>query len=408
MKNVIKDNRKFMIYLSVFSVILILFNLASRTNSYNATTLAFSYRYGFIPRGLIGSIYQGLNDILPIDLNCYRAVNNYTLLITVLFAVCIICFLAFILRNTTKNNKYVKALIIFFVICAIPTFAGYYNFGRLDLYMVLLSFLAVVLIVRDKAIWLVIPISMLNVMIHEGYVFMYFNIILVLLFYKIITGIVSKNKLGVNKYLVVFIVSFVLVSVIFLYFILAEPAGQQVYEQIKNVANGMCKNNKCHDDLVRAEILGVDLTSEEWLYHVQNVIELPIFLVLYCPFIAILVMFLRKLMKACESKLHKLKYIAVAIGSFTTLPLFIMKVDYGRWVFAVIAYYVIVIMALMAMKDEYVIKSFNETVDEVNEKLHFAIILLPYAMLFSPFTDLAICKFTYRLYDFAGMMENFF
>lgn len=408
MKSIIKDNRKFMISLSVFSIILILFNLASRTNSYNTTTLAFSYKYGFIPRGLIGTLYQGLNYILPIDLNCYRAVNNYTLIITILFAICTLLFVSFILRNTTKDNRYVKALIVFFIICAIPTFSGYYNFGRLDLYMVLLSFLSVVLIVRDRAIWLVIPISMLNVMIHEGYVFMYFNIILVLLFYKLITCIVFKNKSEVKKYLVVFILSFVFVSAIFLYFRLAEPAGEYAYEQIKSVANGMCKNNKCHNDLVRAEILGVDLTSEEWLYHVQNIIELPIFLVLFSPFIVVCVIFFVKLIKACDNKLNKLKYIAVSIGALTTLPLFIMKVDYGRWVFAVIAYYAVVIMALMAMKDENVIQSFDNTIEVVNEKCHFAILLLPYAMLFSPFTDLAICKFTYRLYDFAGMIENYF
>ncbi len=408
MKNIIKDNRKFMISLSVFSVILILYNLASRTNSYNSTTLAFSYKYGFIPRGLIGTLYQGLNDILPVNLNCYRAVNNYTLIVTILFAVCTICFVAFVLKNTTEDNRYVKALSAFFIICVIPTFSGYYNFGRLDLYIVLLSFFAVVLIVRDKAIWLVVPIAMLNVMIHEGYVFMYFNIILALLAYRFLSSLVSADKEKSKKYLIVLLLTFILGSAMFLYFRLAEPAGQDAYEQIKSLANGMCKNNKSHNDLIRAEILGVDLTSEEWLYHVQNVIELPIFLVLFSPFIAILVMFFVRLIKGVRNKLDKLKYIVVLIGALTTLPLFIMKVDYGRWVFAVIAYYVVLIMALMAMKDENVIRSFDNTIDVINEKCRFAILLLPYAMLFSPFTDLAICKFTYRLYDFVGMMENYF
>lgn len=49
------------------------------------TMMAFSYKYGFISRGLIGTIYQGLDKILPVNMMTYQACVGYTLVITMLF-----------------------------------------------------------------------------------------------------------------------------------------------------------------------------------------------------------------------------------------------------------------------------------------------------------------------------------
>ena len=51
----------------------------------NGTMMAFSYKYGFISRGLIGTIYQGLDKILPVNMMTYQACVGYTLVITMLF-----------------------------------------------------------------------------------------------------------------------------------------------------------------------------------------------------------------------------------------------------------------------------------------------------------------------------------
>ena len=44
----------------------------------NATMLAFSYKYGFISRGLVGTVYAVLNRILPFDMMNYAWTYRFT------------------------------------------------------------------------------------------------------------------------------------------------------------------------------------------------------------------------------------------------------------------------------------------------------------------------------------------
>ena len=60
-------------------------------------------------------------------------------------------------------------------------FASQYNFGRLDVYCVMLSLFGAILLIIEKAEWLVVVFSALGVMVHQGNVFMFLNIILILL-----------------------------------------------------------------------------------------------------------------------------------------------------------------------------------------------------------------------------------
>jgi hypothetical protein len=176
--------------------------------------------------------------------------------------------------------------------------------------------------------------------------------------------------------------------------------GEEVYEKIIKTANLMSYKQKCHEDVVRAEILGVDLTAEEWEYHVQNFIEFPIFLVLMLPFILIAVRFFQRVLSCVSTdKIAKIKYIFIILGSLTTLPLFIMKVDYGRWCFAVITYYCLVVLAMMAMGDTVVLGAWQETMQAVGERWICAKLLLGYLLLLTPLCDLSICKFSYLIYS---------
>lgn len=412
-----QKKKQFFLFLILSTVILFVYHLASRVNSYNATMLAFSYKYGFISRGLIGTIYQGIDRILPIDMMRYEVVNGFVLIVTILYCISVLAFLHFILKSiysytSGKEQTWNPAwgLVIFFLIFAIPTFAGYYNFGRLDLYLMMISMIALVLLIKDKALWMLIPLAGMGMMIHEGYVFMYVNIILVLLLYKgchakenerCEAGVSARTGSSYNRYLWIFLAVFFVVSCLFVYFhFFSHFGGKEVYDEIVEVANGMSYKNKCHKDVVRAEILGVDLTAEEWEYHLQNFIELPIFCLLMLPFIYILVLFFRNVFaKVRGNKIARLKYGIVMVGALTTLPLFIMKVDYGRWCFAVIMYYCLMMMAMMAMGDEIVWHAWQDALRYIENKWTFARYLLVYAVFLTPLCDLSICKFSYLIYS---------
>ena len=439
-KRYMSKNKKFEIIMILSAFILLFYNLAARVNSYSTTLLAFTYKYGFIPRGLLGTIYQGLNDLLPINMNVYAAVNIFTLIMTCLYTGFMVWVLKKLLSkigDTTQDDfsdvagpwKSIYSLIMFALICAIPTFAGYYNFGRVDMYMLIMSLCAMMLIVYDKAIWLVVPLVALGEMFHEAYVFMYFSMILALLVYRILdeigkiddldAGVINYVKAAfahksVRRYLWVTVLSVAVVSGLFLYFRFGYEYGdKKVADQIYDTAYGMTYDNFVHKDVIRAEILGVDLTEEEIEYHVENFIEFPFFILLMSPFIGILVGLYRHVFRQIrDNKLQGLlrfKYLVMIVGVLTLIPLLAMKVDYGRWCFAAVMYYVMTLLAMMAMGDEVVFDGWRSTIVKLREKWLLGPVLLAYAMMLTPFTDLSIGKFCYQIYDFPNkilrMME---
>ncbi len=447
-----KKKKQFVMVMSVAAVFLLFYNLASRVNSYSTTLLAFTYKYGFIPRGLLGTIYQGLNDILPFDMNVYAAVNMFALTTTCIYTIFIVWVLAIMLRYIYKYQESLEdislnkdemqgfneanwnstwGLIAFTMICAIPTFSGYYNFGRIDMFMLIMSLSAVVLLVKDKAIWIIVPLTALGEMFHEAYVFMYFSVVLVLLLHRVITKVVEEKEekqsgdaeknssLGdyiktaftnksVRKYSFVFIAAFIVVSVLFLYFRFGYAYGdKEVADKIYDTAYGMTYDNYVHKDVIRAEILGVDLTEEEMIYRAENFIEFPFFLILMSPFIGILIGFYKRIFKYVKENysgavrtVMRFKYLVMVIGVMMLVPLYAMKVDYGRWCFAAVMYYCISILGMMALGDKVAIKAWRETISDLHKKCTFAPLLIGYAFMLAPFTDLSIGKFCYQIYDF--------
>ena len=390
-----KKIKEFVLVEILFGAILFLCYYEAWVHRINGTMMAFSYKYGFISRGLIGSIYQGLDKILPVNMMNYQACVGYTLVITLLFYATVLGFIVLCLKKA--RAEYVDAMcyiMLFFTIFTVPMFASHYNFGRLDIYCVFLSILGVVLLIRGKAEWLLIPISALGVMVHQGYVFMFFNIILVLLMYKILS---TKGRER-QKYIAVFGLSLVVAAVLFFWFELFSHAnGNGIYEEIVANAKKLCKNGKIHQDVVDKEILGIDLTGREVEFHRMNAVQFPIFVLLMLPYILLLVRFFKGLVAQAAEKKDKIKYIFAAIGAGTILPDLLLKVDFGRWMYAIIAYYCVVLLALFAMGDEAVGKQFCLQIDRVKKHGFAAAVMLLYPLVLQPLWDVAICSVVAKL-----------
>ena len=64
----VKEIREFMAAELFFGLLLFLRYYEAWVNLMNGTVLAFSYKYGFISRGLVGSFYQWLDRVLPFDM----------------------------------------------------------------------------------------------------------------------------------------------------------------------------------------------------------------------------------------------------------------------------------------------------------------------------------------------------
>ena len=355
---------------------------------YNTTILAFNYSYGFISRGLLGTLYLALNEILPFDILNYVSVHNITLIAT---TVVMVVFLIFVILVITKTQEqYLTGahyITLFFALYFVSMYYSLRNMGRPDIYMLFLTFLGLILIVCEKWEWLIIPFSVLCVMIHQGYVFMFYNIFMYPLFYQALRYTGKKRK----KYIAILTLSFLAVSVLFLYFnFFSHIHGEDVAEQIYALAAQLGNNGEVYETLITHEILGIDPWNEEWPQHIYNFIELPIYCLIMSPFLVFGVRLFQNIICAAETKLDKFKYAMLPLCSLTMVPCYLLKIDYGRWLFAGLAYYALVLLVLHALGDTLVTTQLKKLILNLESRYAYAQLLWVYAATTIPLHDIHI------------------
>lgn len=387
-----KQISRFMWLLILLSCAIFFLDYDERVLPYNSTILAFSYKYGFISRGLAGTIYQWIDSILPVNMIDYDMVLRFTLIVTLAFYV---LFFAFCYQCMKRcQEKYLgrfQYLILFYAVFVVSMFAYKRNFGRLDLYLMALTVIGTMCLIAKKAEWLIVPLSMISVMYHQGYVFMFYNILLALLVYRLLSEKKKKTRIYYGGIL---LVSLIGCSTLFLWFeFFSHTDGARYVDEIIANAKAMTKpfnGMTYHDTLIDHEILGIDLSDVEYPYRVMNWIEIPFFVAIISPYIVLVVKLFRRILARAQGKADRLKYGFLAVAAGTLLPLFLMKCDYARWVFALISYYCMIFLALVAMGDRIVAEELTGIFTEIKEKYPFAILLLLLPALLTPFWDVHI------------------
>lgn len=387
-----KQISRFMWLLILLSCAIFFLDYDERVLPYNSTILAFSYKYGFISRGLAGTIYQWIDHILPVNMIDYAMVLRFTLIVTLAFYVLFFAFCYQCMKRCQEEylGRFLY-LILFYAVFVVSMFAYKRNFGRLDLYLMALTVIGTMCLIAKKAEWLIVPLSMISVMYHQGYVFMFYNILLALLVYRLLS---EKEKKARIYYGVILLVSLIGCSALFLWFeFFSHTDGVRYVDEIIANAKAMTKpfnGMTYHDTLIDHEILGIDLSNVEYPYRVMNWIEIPFFIAIISPYIVLAVKLFRRILARAQGKTERLKYGFLAIAAGTLLPLFLMKCDYARWVFALIAYYCMIFLALVAMGDRIVAEELTGIFTEIKEKYPFAILLLLLPALLTPFWDVHI------------------
>ncbi len=399
MQKILQDEKKrnmflFLVIWGIITIGLFLRTFDWTANSYNTSILAISYKYGFTSRGLIGTIYQFLGNLVGVDIwNYFVALKFYVICTIVCYIAFAIMMLLFLNKTSIDNKKMQQYLILINTIFFITMFATDMNFGRIDMFMLVLTILAAYLIAIEKCVWLVVPLTAVCVMFHQGYVFMFYNVVLVLLFYRILT----KEGKERNKYIIVFALSLVICAILFFWFQVAYRGGAHDYfYEAREHATTMGVEGKPHDELLRAELLGVDLHDEELKYRLSNVIELIIFLVFFSPYIIFVGKVLIRTIKKQTELSRKLIYLAVVLGPLTLLPDYIFKVDYGRWTFAVVTYFLLIFIFMYSINERDIIESVDEGLERIKNRVYRPFIFVM-PLLFVPFMDVAITEFTDRL-----------
>ena len=388
-----REIRKFMIMLSVVNLALFAVTCRGMVRSYNTTMLALSYEYGFTSRSLLGTLYHLLDAVLPLDLIDYRAVVATAYVATILFVLFVEYFLYRCLRCCEGEMvKYGEYLALILSLCLVSTFSFPYNFFRVDIFMILVSLLGVLCLVKERAQWLVVPLAALGVMFHQGYVFMYFNLILVLLFYRALSWW-KEDRRKARRYGLLFALSFLVGSALFLWFeFFSRSNGAAFFDTIKSEAEKLSYDGIYHSTLLYHEVLGIDLASTEEEFSRVNAVQILMCGIVCLPMLVFAVRFFAGLIKKAKGASEKWKYLAVVLGAATILPDFLLKIDYGRWMAAVVVYYVGIVLALLAMKDPIMETQVRESGERLIQRPGIALWIMVVILLL-PFLDVNIDPF---------------
>lgn len=390
MKNTLNERKKsirqFMIAATIFVVPFVLYYFTRTINAQDTSVFAFSYKYGFISRGLLGTIWQWLDGILPFTVMNFWGIYRLSQLVTIIYYLSLLLFYYIAQKYTPENDmRRVRYLIVLLSVFAYPMFLTWENFGRLDEYLMIITILSMVLIIIEKAEWLIIPMCIVAMLLHQGFVFLEGNIILVLLFYKWMMSKEHKKKYGC-----IFILTALSVSVLFIYFeFFGHVKDAGVYEEVVALAKSLSQDGMSFSEsLLNHEILGQDVSELEWAFHGMNKWELPLNLLFYWPYVAIGVYFFGKMLKFGDSVEEKLAYLAVVVGAITVLPEVILKVDLGRYFFSVLFYYIGILICLIAMGDKKVAVHLENLQIWIKEKIPVPMLLIAYPIVLMPFLDI--------------------
>ncbi len=392
-----KENLKFFILLGIVAIACIFKFFDHGMVDVNTTPFAFSYKYGFVSRGLLGTSLQFLDQILPGDMVSYHTVYMLSEAVTALLFLVLFAFFAICLKHSGEGSrKNMQVLILLMGMITFPMYLTIENFGRLDVYLLMISVLCCILLIAERLEWLLIPLSVLAMLLHHGYVFTNLNIVLVVMIYKLLT-----NREKRRKYAILLTLTFVISSVLFLYFeFWGHVDNVGVYDEIVTLAKTLSQSGTTyHDHLVNHEVLGQGVFMDEIPWHVVNYIEFPFFLLLCWPYLYLIGNFLRKLISRQGDIQRKRAYIVMTLGVLTILPEMILKTDYGRYVFMFFFYYLACILILMALKDELVITLVQEEIEYFKNHGIWTLFLLIYAFMFIPFRDFHIADIFEDIYD---------
>lgn len=390
-----KKKAWFLGFLAVIEILLFLRDYGGYVNSYNSSIFALSYKYGFISRGLSGTIFRLVNKVLPFDIMSYNGVLRYSQVVTALFMILVWLFCFYIIYKSNENNyRHIQIVSVLLVVFSIPFFSNSFNFGRVDIYLVATAVLSVLILLWRKMEWLIVPLSCFAVMFHQAYVFMFFNVTLVILIYRFI----ESDKKGRVKYLVLFILSFVGASALFLYLnFFAHTTDISIYNNVVEDAVTLSKEDEgYHKALLQHEVLGIDPTTSEWEHHLKNFIEFPIFALIMLPYIILVVRVFVNTIKNAPQKIDKFKYVVLAVGVLTILPNLILKVDYGRWMFSIIVYYILIFAFLIAAGDKQFTLALDGEINRIKAK-PFVLIFYVLPLMVTPMWDVNICMVSAHL-----------
>lgn len=399
-----KNHICFLPALAVFAFACFVRYFRSYMSTYYTTLFALNYDYGFIPQGFLGTFYQYLSERLPWEMQNYIAVYNFSGFFTVIYFLILFLFYGVCCHLCRQENKRnLQHLIVFLSIFAFPMFMSSTNFGSVYLYFCIIMLLCVILILIEKMEWLIVPLGMIGVCIHEDFIFTNTSLIVILLLYKLCF---TEKKIKKFKYITILVTFLACLTYLYIYFTqYSQYIGDMevIVPEIKEAAKLLSKSGLTYNPfIIKHDIMGMDRAPMDAVYHNYNVQDFPVFCVLFAPYLYYGLCFFLQLIKDKEIAPQKrFLYLAALLGGVSMVPLFITKTEYGVYMFNLFFYYISILIVGLTMHDEHINCNFNSIKTSLKNitPLHFVWFLYPFIL--TPFKGVTIST---QIHDLAEII----
>ena len=251
-----------------------------------------------------------------------------------------------LMRAERTQNKVLKYLMVFLAVFVFTSMLTAESAGNIIHKQMILLCVCLCFLLFEKAEWLIIPFSVAAMLLGIDYMFLYGNLLIVLLVYKYMT----KEKTE-KKYLILALLTAGADIAVFVYL-----RGWSLFEEI---------------------------------VFFYNFRRLGVFLICFLPYLFMAGFLLKGIFKTAEKKFL---YLMPIIGSMTGLPLLLLKNQGGRWLSSVIFFGATIYMMMLVLGDDAVTKQTEILQDKLRESGPIAIMILAYPILFVPLNDAVICR----------------
>ncbi len=408
----IKQNKQFYFVIIATMIAQAIRYFPFKFGGWNQIMLSFSYRYGFIQRGFLGSILDIISTVFHIPWGYMRYIYG---IFSVGFYSVLYLYIVYKALEKEKQSDvgfFLKGLTLAFYMGP-GWVANYSNFGLTDIWVQMCSIYAVYLLAKNKHAWLSIVVCCVGVLIYPAYVFTYWNLVLVFGFYL---AFMASKKLN-RKHLIILVLNLLCVGTVFMYtqfFAHVKPGITMDYivertaEFVDKTPEEVAKNHSgtIQDFIFKdmptdgkignedVDVSGAEVVSEEqgiankifggWTFYIFSFgLLLVAMAILFVPFFVEIFRYwglVAQNAKKQGTKLYWL-YALFPLGSLTVVPCYILLNDYGRYTNGAFIYEFGIIWLMNRVRDEHVVQATEEYVKRVWANKAYYIFLVCYAAI---------------------------
>lgn len=334
-------------YELVWFMILILYMLyylpmPGDLHSFCITPYILRYDLGFISRGLIGSFWAILFPYISTAEIWLIIGLNQVMLCTLT-----VYFLSVVKKQCMKEtqNGLLFLIFIFLVNPASIAFLFYWgNYGRMDLFMIAGAMTCGIILIKQKLLWAIPIICIVEMMIHQGFVFAYFPCVLLMLLYYV---------LQYNKGKEVLVVTVICGCIAFIYFqFMGKIDGLSLEDTLKVLTARTDWPKEYMTSMVSMEYFTsiFDFIPAYVLPPLKmNIVKIILTIILLLPLEYILFYIWKQFVSEMKKNIFWIFPVFVIIA---TLPKFILTCDYGRDLASIFISQFLLIFSFFAMGSE--------------------------------------------------------